>query len=386
MLIVYHKFAPKDTLFHAFGKKVYFRHQDRPFCIYCSMKIYVYAICKNEERFVDRWMDSMRDADGVFVLDTGSTDRTVARLKARGATVNAKQYDFFRFDVARNDSLAFVPQDADACVCTDLDEVFDKGWRQEIEKAWQDGCNRLFYRYVWKTDADGRESVVFWSDKIHARNGWKWKYAAHEVLTSDSPAAFRHTPSLCLRHFPDEGKDRSDYLSLLSLSAVEHPSDARVHYYLGREYLFGGDYASALACFERYLTLPSPWAEEKTQVLRFAGLCHESLGSEKAETCYEQAICLSPRLREPYVDYAGYLLRRNQVHGAIFFLQKALTKTQPSYEFCLDTSYYGALPYDLLSLAYYALGDGENGVRALKTALSYEPNNLRLLQNLLYFV
>ena len=51
------------------------------------MKICVYAIAKNEEQFVDRWMDSMREADWVCVLDTGSTDRTVEKLADRGAVV-----------------------------------------------------------------------------------------------------------------------------------------------------------------------------------------------------------------------------------------------------------------------------------------------------------
>ena len=43
-------------------------------------KVCVYAICKNEEQFVDRWMDSMSEADQVVVLDTGSEDGTVERL------------------------------------------------------------------------------------------------------------------------------------------------------------------------------------------------------------------------------------------------------------------------------------------------------------------
>ena len=46
-------------------------------------KICVYAIAKNEEQFVDRWVDSMSEADVIVVLDTGSTDRTVEKLKAR---------------------------------------------------------------------------------------------------------------------------------------------------------------------------------------------------------------------------------------------------------------------------------------------------------------
>lgn len=36
------------------------------------MKIAVYTICKNESAFVDRWVDSMSEADGIYVLDTGS--------------------------------------------------------------------------------------------------------------------------------------------------------------------------------------------------------------------------------------------------------------------------------------------------------------------------
>ena len=48
------------------------------------MKICVYAIAKNEEKFVERWVSSMREADGIYVLDTGSTDRTVGKLADLG--------------------------------------------------------------------------------------------------------------------------------------------------------------------------------------------------------------------------------------------------------------------------------------------------------------
>ena len=44
-------------------------------------KICVYAICKNEEKFVDKWLESMSEADYIVVLDTGSTDNTYNLLK-----------------------------------------------------------------------------------------------------------------------------------------------------------------------------------------------------------------------------------------------------------------------------------------------------------------
>ena len=47
------------------------------------MKVCVYAICKNESKFLDRWLDSvLNEADYVCVLDTGSTDDTYERLCA----------------------------------------------------------------------------------------------------------------------------------------------------------------------------------------------------------------------------------------------------------------------------------------------------------------
>ena len=110
------------------------------------MKIVVYAIAKNESSFVDRWMDSMSEADQVVVLDTGSTDDTVARLEARGAVVTVETINPWRFDTARNRSLDLVDEDADICVCTDLDEVFHPGWRAALESAWTPGTGQARYQ------------------------------------------------------------------------------------------------------------------------------------------------------------------------------------------------------------------------------------------------
>ena len=96
-------------------------------------KVCVYAICKNEEKFVDRWYESMKEADEIYVLDTGSDDDTVKKLKEKGVNVTVSNIVPWRFDVARNKSLDLVSDDVDICVCTDLDEVFESGWREKVE-------------------------------------------------------------------------------------------------------------------------------------------------------------------------------------------------------------------------------------------------------------
>ena len=75
-------------------------------------KICVYAICKNEAKFVRRWMDSMREADWVVVLDTGSDDGTPEMLRKLGAQVTEEIITPWRFDVARNRSLELVPEES----------------------------------------------------------------------------------------------------------------------------------------------------------------------------------------------------------------------------------------------------------------------------------
>ena len=54
-------------------------------------KVCVYAICKNEEKFVDRWFNSMKEADEIYVLDTGSIDNTVNLLNKNGVHVMQKK-------------------------------------------------------------------------------------------------------------------------------------------------------------------------------------------------------------------------------------------------------------------------------------------------------
>lgn len=146
-------------------------------------KICVYAISKNEEKFVNRWVDSIKDADGIYVLDTGSNDDTVKLLKKRGVHVISEIIEPWRFDVARNKSLDLVPDDTDICICLDLDEVFMSGWREELEKNWDDDTNRIYYNYNWSLDENNNPKVSFYIEKIHGRHNYKWTHPVHEVLS-----------------------------------------------------------------------------------------------------------------------------------------------------------------------------------------------------------
>ena len=164
------------------------------------MKICVYAICKNEEKFAKRWYESMKEADEIYVLDTGSTDNTVKILKDLGVFVETEIISPWRFDVARNKSLELVPEDADLCVCTDLDEVLEPGWRKKLEENYDSNITRYRYNYNWSFDEYGKPAVNFYLDNIHIRNGYKWTHPVHEVLVYEKAEKYKLIEDIVLNH------------------------------------------------------------------------------------------------------------------------------------------------------------------------------------------
>ena len=166
-----------------------------------KFKVYVYAICKNEEKFVNRWVNSMKEADEIYVLDTGSTDNSVKILKSLGVHVKVKEIKPWRFDVARNESLKLVPDDTDLYVCTDIDERFAKGWRNILEAKYKHDYTRVRYLYNWSFDENSKPATTFYLNKIHNKN-YKWTHPVHEVLTP-----LKDEKEILLKYLDGHGRD-----------------------------------------------------------------------------------------------------------------------------------------------------------------------------------
>lgn len=350
-----------------------------------KLKVYVYAICKNESKFVEDYVKSMSEADGIYVLDTGSTDDTVEKLKELNVHVKQEILKPFRFDVARNKSLEMVPKDADICVCTDFDEAFVPGWREKLEEVWlKENPTRVEYLYNWSFDEYGRPATTFYMSKIHKRDAYTWYHPVHEVLKClEEVDKSVIVEGIVLNHHQDIKKTRSSYLPLLEMSVEEDPEDDRNMHYLGREYMYYQKWNEAIDTLERHLNLKSStWKDERAASMRFIARSYMGLKRPiEAKMWLELAIKEAPYLREGYVELASLYYLEENYEKTYFYLKEASKikekpKTYINEDFC-----WNAYFYDMLSVVAFYLGKKDEAIENVKKAIELDQKNERLQKN-----
>ena len=347
------------------------------------MKICVYAICKNEEKFIERWYESVKEADGIYVLDTGSTDNSVNLLKSLGVVVRQEIISPWRFDIARNKSLEMIPDDFDICICLDLDEVLEKGWSKTIKSLWKDGLTRLRYVYNWSLDKNNQPIISFYGEKIHKRKGFTWVNPVHEILKYKGEEKYLYTDKVIVNHYPDSKKSRSSYLPLLELAVKEDPRNDRNMHYLGREYMYYGKYEDAISTLERHLSLESAtWKDERCASMRFIARCYMKLNRPREALMWSNlAIKESPYLRDPYMEKALITYELKKFKETEKLCREALKikkhpKTYINEVFTTDLNIY-----DILSVVCFYNGKYRSSLRYVKMALELDKDNERLISN-----
>lgn len=354
-------------------------------------KICVYAICKNESKFVKRWVDSMSEADYIVVLDTGSTDGTYEMLKAdpRVTRVEQKIFNPWRFDVARNESIKLVPSDANILACIDLDEVFEPGWAEAVRQQWNPSKHtRGLYKYAYSHNDNGEPSDIYYNDKFHTRK-YHWIYPVHEVLNSNTHVfdteVLRFEDNVYLHHFPDKEKSRSFYYDLLLLRRDENPEDFFSQYLIAREYGLMEDYDKSLEEFYKLLNMPETVIRNDMVMVSTYGLMADIYKCKrdyaKAIEYYSKMLQYDPTYREPYLCLAELYLEFGLYNTAKAFVIDSMDKTYQHFDWAERKDTYYEKPYDIISIADYYLDLVDEGIVNAEMALRYAPNNERIQKN-----
>ena len=318
-----------------------------------DVRITVYAIAASEPKeFVDRWMASMSGADHICVLVTKKDDPDYDYFLSYTQNPDfkdkfiLKQIDVkpWRFDVARNLSLAMVPvEDTDICVSIDIDELFDSSYFEDLRKTVFDNWIAVRYNYRNATSHydDGSPKVIFYREKAHPPRGYYWKFPVHEALICENPENYHYSDTFVYmdaskiyeHHYPDTTKSRSSYLPLLEWRAKLYPNDFVGYFYLMREYTFYGKNEEAIA---KGITLMSKLADKEVvddynmlpAVLNIIGNSMDNLRfRDIAQAYYRHGLELDPGCRSLYISLAASLAYSGKPTEAITVLHEMEKKS-----------------------------------------------------------
>lgn len=294
-------------------------------------KIAVYTCAKNESKHAERWAGAASDADYRVILDTGSTDDTVAKFRSLGVTVHEARIVPWRFDVARNAALALVPADADICFSVDADEVLMPGWRAAIESAWVEGTTQANYICHHMIDDKGNRVGSFIRNNVHARDGFAWRNPIHEYVEPIDPAQARvvFAAGVETEHRPDGAKPRTQYLPMLERAVADDPSPANL-FNLAREYVSYGFADKAIEASTRFLAVGADEGDiRRSAAMRWlANAFHWKKDLVEEERWLLRACAEAPKLREPWVTWGVHCAGRGLHEQAVAAYKRALTITQ----------------------------------------------------------
>ncbi len=218
-------------------------------------------IVKNEEAVLERALASTSGMGAeVVVVDTGSTDRTVAIAEAFGASVHHFAW-IADFAAARN--FAFACATGTWMFVLDADEVLAADFGASIADVVRKTAAAAFRIPATSLDDRGRVQMTLMSTRL-VRNGQGYGYEGrvHEDMTSNilrAGGTIEDAPTLSLVHYgytaaESARKDRpSRNRELLEAAHRAAPENPRYWHYLGIEHRVQGDLAGAAAWFDRVL-------------------------------------------------------------------------------------------------------------------------------------
>jgi len=257
------------------------------------MQLSVVMIVKNEEEVLGKCLETVKDADEIVILDTGSEDKTKEIAQRYTARFLENVYTWCDdFAGARNEAKKYAT--GNWILSIDADETLEPGGieklKRDIEVAEKTGCdavdvvmtcinNSYYYPRCFKNDPE-----ILWKGPIHeVPNAKKRGVGTVKITYGYSPA---------------HKKDPNRSLRILEKYVKDNPDCKREVYYLAREYTYKKEWEKAVYWFNQYIER-AVWIPEKTDAFYLLAKSYWNLsrGDDARDACLK-AILLNPNFKE----------------------------------------------------------------------------------------
>ncbi|RIV17630.1 glycosyltransferase [Alicyclobacillaceae bacterium I2511] len=345
-------------------------------------------IVRNEAGSLPRCLESLRGvADELVVVDTGSTDDTVAIARGFGAVCDTVtwQADFAQ---ARNVSLSHASKDY--ILVLDADEVLEPEAAAKISTCLRDfpQADGFLVHILNETDGEGVRdveesvSVRLFRNRPHYRfHGALHEQIAESILNTNPPGVIYDCP-LHIQHWgytqalvKQQGKQVRN-LRLAEAEWKAHPKDAFRAYNLGVEYLRNrrvGDAVVVLAVAQQEIVSEALWASRFYKIYCTALMQQGSW--PEAQKQLQFALSLYPDYTDLYYLLGVLRSQQQDFVGALAALAQCIQMGDPPVPpYTVEKGLASYRAYFAMGQVFQQLGKTAEAVAAYREAFSQNPS------------
>jgi len=339
------------------------------------------VICKNEEENIRNLLESVKGDlfNEIVIVDTGSTDKTVDIIKEYTDKVFFFEW-INDFGAARNVSFSHATSDYIMWLDSD-DIILEKDYKKllDLKKRLHESPIWLV-KYEYAHDEFGKSICSFYRERIVKRSlNLRWQEPIHEYLPLDAP--FQKT-DIEVHHFKNHPtSDRN--IPMLEDIVKKNPTVGRNVFYLGKEYFDNGQLDKGIEKLKQFVEMPDAWSENKyNALLRISSYYKNAQDYNSAiKYCWE-AIKVNELKADAYCAMGDIGMETQAWQYAIHWYTVASNMKRPEDALdIVEPKYHTWLPNLQLCLCYNNIGKVYEAAEANERALSYRPEDHRMLSN-----
>lgn len=345
-------------------------------------------IVKNESEVLERVLSAVaRVVDEIVVVDTGSTDDTIAI--ARRYTDKVYSFEWSDdFAAARNFALSKCT--TDYWLWLDADDIVPKKTAAGIARFMRsaDGSvDAVMLPYVVGRSEDGKPAFSYYRERIlKNKPDHAWAGLVHEAVAPVGKVVRLPFPIV---HAKPSGRNAGTRnLDIYRNAAARGKNfSPRETYYFARELYFNGLYTDAAKKLNEFLLTDGFYVNKMDACLLLSRCCRVAGDFAGAVEGALKSFCYGVPTGEGCCELGGLFLSRGDYRTAAYWYECAVrAKPNPDSGAFVDYDCYGFNPLVWLTVCYDRLGETKKAYRFHCRARKLRPDHPSIVANNAYFI